>query len=81
MIMIRLKLSISLWYEIASQASDFIFKIFMHANESSNGGDRESGYLPPLMAVVYPDPTCGICFTRLKAEPGIGNSLCRYGEY
>ncbi|TAJ20133.1 MAG: hypothetical protein EPO60_05805 [Rugosibacter sp.] len=57
------------------------FSIFMHANESSNGGDRESGYLPPLMAVVYPDPTCGTRFTRLKAEPGIGNSLCRYGEY
>ncbi len=68
--MIRLKLSISLWYEIANQASDFIFNI--HAAQTSHQTvvTESLDINPPLMVVVYPDPTCGTRFMRLKAEPG-----------
>jgi transglutaminase-like putative cysteine protease len=69
--MIRLKFSIELWYEIAHQASDFIFNI--HATQTSHQTvvTESLEINPSLAAVVYPDATCGTRFMRLKADPGV----------
>jgi transglutaminase-like putative cysteine protease len=69
--MIRLNLSIDLSYEIANQASDFIFNI--HAAQTSHQKVvRESlDISQPVLPTVYPDASCGIRFMRLTATPGL----------
>ena len=68
--MIRLKLSIDLWYEIANQASDFIFNIHAAQTGHQTVVTESLEIKPPLTAVVYPDPTSGTRFMRLRAGPG-----------
>ena len=68
--MIRLKLSIDLWYEIANQASDFIFNIHAAQTGHQTVVTESLEINPPLTAVVYPDPTSGTRFMRLRADPG-----------
>lgn len=69
--MIRLKLSIDLWYEISCQSGDFIFNI--HAADTSQQktvGERL--YInPPQTLTLYSDPICGNRFMRFTAAPGI----------
>ena len=68
--MIRLKLSIDLSYEIAHQASDFIFNI--HAAHTGHQAivDERLDITPSLTPVVYPDTVTGTRYMRLKAGPG-----------
>src|ERR1700751_3128893 len=68
--MIRLKLSIDLGYEIANQASDFIFNIHAAQTRHQTVVTESLEINPPLAAVVYPDPTNGTRFMRLRADPG-----------
>ena len=68
--MIRLKLSIDLWYEIANQASDFIFNIHAAQTGHQTVVTESLEINPPQTAVVYPDPTSGTRFMRLRADPG-----------
>ena len=68
--MIRLKLSIDLWYEIANQASDFIFNIHAAQTGHQTVVTESLKINPSLTAVVYPDPASGTRFMRLRAEPG-----------
>ncbi len=68
--MIRLKLSIDLWYEIANQASDFIFNIHAAQTGHQTVVTESLEINPPLTTVVYPDPASGTRFMRLRAEPG-----------
>ena len=68
--MIRLKLSIDLWYEIANQASDFIFNIHAAHTGHQTVVTESLEINPPLTAVVYPAPTSGTRFMRLRADPG-----------
>jgi transglutaminase-like putative cysteine protease len=68
--MIRLKFSIDLWYEIAHQASDFIFNIHAAQTNHQTVVVESLQINPPVAAVVYPDPTYGTRFLRLKADPG-----------
>jgi transglutaminase-like putative cysteine protease len=69
--MIRLKFSIELWYNIAYQASDFIFNIHAAQTNHQTVVTEKLDISPPLTAVVYPDPTYGTRFMRLRAEPGV----------
>lgn len=70
--MIRLNLSISLRYEIANQASDFIFNL--HAAQTVQQKvvveslDISS---PPLIPAVYSDAINGTRFMRINANPGV----------
>ncbi len=68
--MIRLKFSIDLCYEIANQASDFIFNI--HAAQTAHQKVVAEGLdiSQPVVPVVYADTSYGTRFMRLRAEPG-----------
>ena len=68
--MIRLKFSIDLCYEIANQASDFIFNI--HAAQTAHQTVVAEGLdiNQPVVPVVYADTSYGTRFMRLRAEPG-----------
>jgi hypothetical protein len=72
--MIRLKLSINLWYEIANQASDFIFTIHAAQNSRQKVIAESLEFSQPIVPVIYtdsnPDASYGTRFMRLKAEPG-----------
>ena len=71
--MIRLKLSIGLNYEIANQASDFIFNIHAAQTTHQRIVAETLHITPPLIPVayVYPDPANGTRYMRLKAGPGL----------
>jgi len=68
--MIRLKLSIDLWYQIANQASDFIFNI--HAAETGHQKvfTESLEINPQIIPLIYSDKSFGTRFMQLKAEPG-----------
>jgi len=68
--MIRLNLSVGLQYEIADQASDFIFNIHVAQTEHQKLVAERLDITPQLTPVIYPDPTNGTRFMRLKAGPG-----------
>jgi transglutaminase-like putative cysteine protease len=68
--MIRLNLSVGLQYEIADQASDFIFNIHVAQTEQQKLVAERLDITPLLTPVIYPDPTNGTRFMRLKAGPG-----------
>lgn len=68
--MIRLKLSISLWYEIANQASDFVFNIHSAQTRHQKVVTESLDISQPVMPVVYTDATFGTRFMRLTANPG-----------
>lgn len=69
--MIRLKFTIDLWYEIANQASDFIFNIHAAQTEQQRLVTEHLDINPPVMAVVYSGVTGGSRFTQIKADPGL----------
>ena len=71
--MIRLKLSIDLSYGIANQASDFIFNIHAAKTAHQTVVTESLDINQPLTPVIYPDPTYGTRFMRLKADPGLLN--------
>jgi transglutaminase-like putative cysteine protease len=68
--MIRLKLSIDLWYDIAHQASDFIFNIHAAETEHQKVVAESLDVQPPVLSTVYSDTVYGTRFLRLKADPG-----------
>ena len=68
--MIRLKLSIGLKYEIANQASDFIFNIHAAQTAHQTIVDETLEIVPSLPPVAYTDAATGTRFMRLKADPG-----------
>jgi transglutaminase-like putative cysteine protease len=68
--MIRLNLSIDLWYEIANQASDFIFNIQAAQTGHQKVVTESLDISPPVIPVLYSDTTYGNRFMRLKADPG-----------
>ena len=69
--MIRLDFSISLWYEIADQASDFIFNIHAARTDHQTVVTELLEIEPAQGADVYPDPVSGTRFMRLRAGPGL----------
>jgi transglutaminase-like putative cysteine protease len=68
--MIRLNLSVDLKYEITDRASDFVFNIHAAQTAQQKIVAESLDITPPLNPVVYPDPTDGTRFMRLKAGPG-----------
>ncbi|HTE15519.1 MAG TPA: transglutaminase family protein, partial [Burkholderiales bacterium] len=68
--MIQLNLSIGLQYEIAGQASDFIFNIHAAQTAQQKVVKESLDITPHLMPAVYPDPASGTRFMRLKTGPG-----------
>jgi len=75
---IRLKFSVDLKYEIANQASDFIFNIHAAQTERQMLVGESLEITPVLLPVVYPDPSHGTRFMRLTAGPGAaGHSIRR----
>src|SRR5664279_4631876 len=68
--MIRLKFSIDLSYEIANQASDFIFNIHAAQTEHQKVVTESLDISQAVTPVVYTDTIYGPRFMRLKAEPG-----------
>ena len=69
--MIRLNLSVDLKYEIAGQASDFIFSIHAAQTAHQQIVAESLDIKPALNPVVYPNPIDGTRFMRLKAGPGV----------
>src|SRR6186713_553522 len=70
MTMIRLNLSIGLTYEIANQASDFIFNIHAAQTKHQTIVTERLDINAFSTPVIYPDPVTGTRFMRLKAGPG-----------
>lgn len=70
LVMVRLSLSVDLKYEIAGRPSDFIFNIHAAQTAHQKIVAERLDITPPLNPVVYPDPTDGTRFMRLKAGPG-----------
>lgn len=68
--MIRLKFSIDLNYEIANQASDFIFNIHAAHTGHQRVVAESLDITPSLIPAVYPDAANGARYMRLKADPG-----------
>lgn len=68
--MIRLNLSIDLKYQIADQASDFIFNVHAAQTEHQAIVTEHLNITASSMPVVYRDPVTGTRFMRLKAGPG-----------
>jgi transglutaminase-like putative cysteine protease len=68
--MIRLKLSIELSYEIANQASDFIFNIHAAQTAHQKVVSESLDISQPVIPVEYSDTACGTRFMRFNAEPG-----------
>jgi transglutaminase-like putative cysteine protease len=68
--MVRLKLSIGLWYTIANQASDFIFNIHAAQTRHQKVVTERLDISPPGIPVVYSDTPYGTRFMRLRADPG-----------
>ena len=68
--MVRLQLSISLCYEIAHQASDFIFNIHAAQTAHQKVVAESLDINQPVVPVVYADTSYGTRFMRLRAEPG-----------
>lgn len=69
--MIRLHFSISLHYQIANQASDFIFNIHAARTPHQTVVAESTDINPPSAVPVYTDDICGTRFMRLKADPGL----------
>jgi transglutaminase-like putative cysteine protease len=68
--LIRLKFSIALCYDIAGQASDFIFNIHAAQTAQQQVVTEELDITPPGAALVFSDATEGSRFMRLRAAPG-----------
>ncbi|HEX9390434.1 MAG TPA: transglutaminase family protein [Usitatibacteraceae bacterium] len=68
--MVRLKLSITLRYEIANQASDFIFNIHAAQTAHQQVVTESLDINQALTPLIYADTATGTRFMRLKAEPG-----------
>ncbi len=68
--MVRLQLSIELNYEIANNASDFIFNIHAAHTAQQTPSAESLEIQPPTLPVIYPDPVSGTRYMRLKIEPG-----------
>ena len=69
--MIRLKLAIDLSYDIAHQASDFIFNIHAAQTAHQKIAVESLEINQSLVPIVYSDTGCGSRFMRLKANPGL----------
>jgi len=69
--MIRLQFSIGLNYQIANQASDFIFNIHAARTPHQTVVAESMDITPPSAAPVFTDDICGTRFMRLKADPGM----------
>lgn len=68
--MIQLNFSIDLKYEIADQASDFIFNIHAAQTQQQKIVNESLSITPHLIPFVYADPVSGTRFMRFKAGPG-----------
>jgi transglutaminase-like putative cysteine protease len=68
--MIRLRLSIDLRYDIASQPGDFIFNIHAAQTAHQRLVVEELKIIPPAAAVVFSDAAEGSRYMRLRAGPG-----------
>ena len=68
--MVRLNFSISLWYEIAHQASDFVFNIHAAQTRHQKVVSESLDISQPVIPVVYEDATFGSRYMRLTANPG-----------
>jgi len=71
LVMIRLILSVDLKYEIAGRAGDFIFNIHAAQTTHQKIVAESLDITPGLSPVIYPNPTDGTRFMRLKAGPGV----------
>ena len=69
--MIRLTLSIDLAYQIANQASDFIFNIHAAQTAHQTVVTENLEINQPVNPVVYSDGSCGARFMRFSAIPGL----------
>jgi transglutaminase-like putative cysteine protease len=68
--MVRLKFSIRLQYEIADNASDFIFNVHAAQTPCQSVVTEALHISQPLTPVIYIDPSGGTRFLRLTAAPG-----------
>lgn len=68
--MIRLKFAIELAYEIADDASDFVFNIHAAQTPSQSVIAEAVFVSQPVEQVIYTDPTYGSRYMRLRAQPG-----------
>jgi transglutaminase-like putative cysteine protease len=68
--MIRLDFSIDLSYQIANQASDFIFTVHAAQTGHQNIIAERVDISQTVAYTVYPDPVTGTRFMRLTADPG-----------
>jgi len=71
--MVRMELSIELRYEIANQASDFVFNIHAAQTAHQRIVSETLEITPFTSPFVYDDGLNGARFMRLRAEPGLLN--------
>ena len=68
--MVRLRFDVELKYEIAEQASDFIFNIHAAHTECQTVVFETLRVSPSMPHAVYADDALGSRYLRLKAQPG-----------
>ena len=68
--MVRLNLSISLWYQIAHQPSDFVFNIHCARTRHQKVVSETLDISQPITPVMFDDAAVGTRFMRLQAQPG-----------
>lgn len=68
--MVRLNFSITLQYEIADHASDFIFNIHAARTACQSVVTEQLRLSQPVAPVMYTDPSHGTRYMRLQAKPG-----------